>query len=411
MKIIHVIAGKPQVIYLTELYNALKSIGVDNKIYCFSDTVNVFGHYDTSHIKNVDFSQEVFDELNSCDYIFYNDLPMADYPKRKEFADMVIDKITTKQILFNNIHSYRAAVKYYGDLLKNEEFMKSFDKYVTFSKNNLVYKKYCQVVGEDYADSRYVHMLHPYKFDDEHKLWKDFDFKKKRITYLGRPAKFKDPCRLIKMNINGVADAGYECEMRGILMTIGCTGLWNLRFKFDENDKPTKEISPYTFFPSVTWRQEHGLDKKDPLIDYPRIDKKVWVFGPYSHDEGMSAISNSMFGADFYGFDEDVYGDQIEYVFFEMVDAGVIPIFDKHCGECCHTYINGESTGKSFAELETGLFVDKNCDNIGEVLIKMNKYSSDKDFYESERKRIYDLFKKHTDPQAIANNLLEELKK
>ena len=105
MKIIQVITGHPQVIYLTELFNGLKSIGVDVKIYCFNDEVNVFGHFDTSHISNVEYTQDVFDELNSCDFVFFNDIPHVKYEHTDEFIDMVVNKITAPKIFFNNIHS------------------------------------------------------------------------------------------------------------------------------------------------------------------------------------------------------------------------------------------------------------------------------------------------------------------
>ena len=412
MKIIQVITGHPQVIYLTELFNGLKSIGVDVKIYCFNDEVNVFGHFDTSHISNVEYTQDVFDELNSCDFVFFNDIPHVKYEHTDEFIDMVVNKITAPKIFFNNIHSYRAAIKYHGDLLKNKEFMSAFDKYVTFDKANKVYLKYADLIGKDLADSRYVHMLHPYKFDDEHKRWKKFDEKQKRITYLGRAASFKDPCRLIKMNLNGLSDAGYEAEMRGILLTIGCAGMWNLRFKFDENGNQTKEKSPYTFFPTGPWRKANKFTKEDPLIDHPkRTDNKVWVFGPYVHDEGMDAVSYSMFGADFYGFDEDLYGDQIEYTLFEMIDSGTIPVFDLHCAEHCHVYENAESTGKTIKEMDLGIFVDRDCSNMKDVISKLDKLSSSKKEYEAERNKVYEAIKKHTDPKAVCKNLIENLKK
>ena len=148
------------------------------------------------------------------------------------------------------------------------------------------------------------------------------------------------------------------------------------------------------------------------MIDHPkRTDNKVWVFGPYVHDEGMDAVSYSMFGADFYGFDEDLYGDQIEYTLFEMIDSGTIPVFDLHCAEHCHVYENAESTGKTIKEMDLGIFVDRECSNMKDVISKLDKLSSSEKEYEAERNKVYEAIKKHTDPKAVCKNLIENLKK
>ena len=94
-----------------------------------------------------------------------------------------------------------------------------------------------------------------------------------------------------------------------------------------------------------------------------------------------------------------------------MIDSGTIPVFDLHCAEHCHVYENAESTGKTIKEMDLGIFVNRDCSNMKDVISKLDKLSSSEKEYEAERNKVYEAIKKHTDPKAVCKNLIENLKK
>lgn len=397
------------IIYVTQLYEALKENGYDVEVWSFTRSTDAYEHFDISYIKEVEFTQDTIDELNTCDLVFCNGMPRKKCQVREQYIDLFVNKIKTKRILFSNLHRYRCLVAGYGDILKNKEFLDCFDHYVVFARNNEIFKKIAETVGEDVAQAKYIHMVHPYKFDESKSRWKYFDQKYRRITYLGRLVQIKDPTRLIDMNIGWLKDHQYQTEMRGIAMTISAVNFPNMRYRY-ENGKMVepKELSPYVFFPNIKFRKQLGLEKTDMLTHYNNRDERTWVFPGYENSAGLESISWSMFGCDFYNFEKNIYGDQLEYAIFEIVDTGVIPVLDKHTGECCHAYENAEPTEKTLIDCNAGIFVNKDLSNMNDVVKQMNELASDKDKYDEFRNNCFEIFKKHTDPIIVGKSLVNK---
>ena len=105
------------------------------------------------------------------------------------------------------------------------------DKIVGFSKTDDFALYYKEKTGSTTFDDKFIHLLLPYYFDDIHSQWKSFHNKYKRLTYMGRCTKWKDPERIIDI-CPTLAKHRFECEMRSILKTIAVVKFKDLIYNY-----------------------------------------------------------------------------------------------------------------------------------------------------------------------------------
>ena len=251
MKIIQVLSnfsGTGQDAYLISLYHELVRQGHDVKMFYFSGKDIFSFDVSTINLFHKDFCQETYDEMNDADIVLINGLPhkKEDKSYRDAYLDMLQYHVTTRKVLFIHSHIYNSWSRAnYIERLVTKDFLCSIDKICSFAPESLVMKKFAITMGKDEFDKRFIHLFHPYVFNKN--LWVDAKNKQKKISYLGRLVKLKDPERLIDMR-NELWDNGWQVEMRGVVRSIGALGFRNLCFNFDENGKMTKEPSDATVF-------------------------------------------------------------------------------------------------------------------------------------------------------------------
>lgn len=429
MKIIQLLArieGSGVTKYVTELNKALITIGHNVEIIYINPYLD---NGNTTHtgltIDNCnlyDWGSDTIEHLNSADLVIVNSIIDKKSSMRNTWIDLIINCITTKKVIVINDHKVQTFTSYYGDLLKNKDFWLSFDKICTFSYNNKVYEKIRNLIGEELATIKYMHLMHPYFFNDDIKnTWKQNRLK--RICYLGRHATFKDNVRLLRGRDN-FWKHNYELEMRGIRPVMNVITIPYFKYVLDEQGKPVEkvpyvrgdkyELSPYTYWcdDGKKWRTEHGYDSanNDPLVNIPREKDRIYIFGSYKNNEGLEILSNYAFGCNFYNLDNsNCYGDNWEYVCFEMIEHGVIPLFDYNAGSSIYPYINGIKQDKSFAESGYGIFIKKDLSNVENCLDLMDNLYNNKYEYNKFIEKLYNVYKEHTNPIAIAKQFINEI--
>ena len=414
MKIIQIIAnisGGGMTKYICELNKSLQLVGADIKIWRFlidkefnSDMIDS----ENIIIEDKTFDEDTINELNSCDYVFVNGMPLKKHPEdfKNNYINM-IKNLKSKTVLFNNAHHWRSIIANYGKVFLDKELMMSFYKIAAFSKGNEFFAKMIELYGDE-IEKKYVHLQLPYEFDSSKSLWKKFEDKYPRATYFGRPGGWKDPGRIIAMQPELIKN-GFEGEMRGILRSISITSIPNLVYHFDENGNATSEKSRITQFITNKWKTEHGFDINDSLITYTDRHNKVFIFGPYQNAEGMEAISYSMFACDFYHLKNHQYGDTLEYALYDIINVGSIPMCDYGMGQHLYANENGLPTNKTLVDLNCGIFVNDDLSNISDVICEMKQCTKNAENYDKLRNYIFEIYKKHADPKGIATQLLTEL--
>jgi len=223
-----------------------------------------------------------------------------------------------------------------------------------------------------------------FDFDSLRQYWKPCAEQKRRISYFGRFAGFKDPQRIITMqphleNVNIIG------EMRGIERSIGSLEL----FYEDRNDRDN------------TYRTNiHEIKKSD--TDITQTIDKVWIYGPYNRIEGIEELSTSMFGADFYNLDATAYGDNMEFAMCEIISCGSIPVFDKHWADNCN-HLNGTLFGdlKDFA-------VYSDINDLEDTAKQLDELANDTEARIKRRESCFEIAKSHADNSVVYKAMHEK---
>lgn len=403
--------------YVIEINKGLKANNVDVELFVFDyNQTYVSGNLDIDPnviVKYVKFEQSVFDKLNTADAIFFHDMPLAKMEQGyiDSWVDMVKNKINgPKKVQFINAHNWSTNSKANGDLVRKKDFLDLMDKVVGFSKTDDFALYYKEKSGSTTFDDKFIHLLLPYYFDDTHSLWKPFHNKYRRLTYMGRCMKMKDPERIIEI-CPTLAKHGFECEMRGILRTIAVIGFKNLIYNYGTKDKSDK-----TFFLTKKYRDAHNISKEDNCVHLPREFKdKVYVFGEFKNKEGMEMISWSLFGCDFFNVPskkeeaKNDCGDNGEYVMVEMFDVGTIPLVDYDFAKNCKLYKDGEWTGETWLSANLGIPLKDDLSNLDDVLNKMHELSNNEEYYNKYREYCFNKAKEHHNPTDIVKHLLIDI--
>jgi hypothetical protein len=215
-----------------------------------------------------------------------------------------------------------------------------------------------------------------FDFESLKQYWKPVTSQKRRISYFGRFAGFKDPKRIIEMQPL-LEQKGIVGEMRGIERSIGSLDL----FYSDLTDRKN------SYKPNI-----YEVKKNEEVA---QTTDKVWIYGPYNRLEGVEELSTSMFGADFYNLDASAYGNNLEFAMCEIIACGVIPVFDKHWADNC-THIDGTL----FAELKNfAIYSDK--DDLQSSVNEMNELANDNYAREKRRESCYEIAKRHCDNDVV----------
>lgn len=397
--------------YTNELHSLLASLDdiITEVIQIESayDIKNKRGGTQLFNYKLLKANEDTAKLLNSADLVIVNSLPDKKDPDRENILDFIKDSITTKKYFAINDHDSISLNAFQGDILHRKELMSSFDGLLSFDKRLQPIKALKELIGEDNLNSKFKRLIHPYSFGDTSN-WLKASEKNNRITYFGRFSWTKDPQRLIRGG-DTFRKYGFATDMIGIKRSIATACCQNLLYEFNVYEYYDKALrqDAIKIGPSKKTNCDGTkvtIDKKekcDDVLYKERDPSKTYLFGGYRRDLGLEIIRHSSFMADFYSLPKSpYYGDTLEYVLYEAIDNGTIPIMDYCYGECIHV------DGKSLIELNAGIFLKRDLSNIEECCTKMKELVSNDELYHNYLLNILEVAKKLTDKNLIISNLL-----
>lgn len=416
MKIIQLLArveGAGVTRYTIELGNAMKELGHEVEVIyvkAHDKPEMVARKQNFENITEYDYSDETVKHINEADLVIINSIisKKADEKYKTAWYDMVQNKITTKKVIVLNDHKASGTASYYGTIYKNEDFWLSFDHICTFSPTGevpMMIKRFMK--DENEFTKRYIHLLHPYKFDDTHNTWQNFSDKKRRVTYLGSQSLIKDPMRILRGREHFYRH-DYELEYRGIMRTINMATQPDLIYSWDENGNkgPSKAC---IWADDKKWRLANNIALDDNMIDTKRQKNWIYIFGEFIREEGLYVVSKSAFGCNFFNLKNPINcGDNLEYSIFEMIDRGTIPLLDYDTANNVYLYVNGEKTNKTLYDLGLGVFLKMDLSNAEECMQQMDKLMNDENAYNEMRNKLFDYYKQHCDPLANTKKFIED---
>lgn len=356
--------------------------GMDCDIYASSDKKwprrdsqsNSIIEYSNDEIKSL--SRKFNDEY---DIVYYQSLP-AKKGHSDEYKDLFFEHLVCNvnrpiKVSHQNDHKLQSLTRNHNIW----ETMANMDACFTHSLSS----PFAEKMKEHNPNVPILKMGLGFDFDSLLQYWKPVETQKRRASYFGRFAGFKDPQRIISMQ-PFLEKAGIYSEMRGIERSIGSLDL----FYSDLNDRANSY-------------RENILEIKKDTDTTPDLGK-VFIYGPYNRLEGIEELSYSMFGADFYNLDKTSYGNNLEFAMCEIIASGAIALFDKHWSDNC-THINGTP----FSELKQfAVYSDRN--DLQGTVDQMLELANDNSKREKFRKSAFELAKSHCDNSIVYRDMHEK---
>lgn len=382
--------------YVIELCNYFSKHSIKHTLYVVDDKkwprakAQVMPEYVTINKNNINI---IYKDLNKHTHVILNSVPSTKHSQEIQdgFLEMykkienpfrIIMQIDHKLQSISRNANYYELCKLSDGILSHSNTSPFFKKLKTLQGNNVQYKFLKIHLSYDFSK------LAKYRQNDH----------LKKITYLGRHAGFKHPDRLFGF-VPYAKKNQLHLEMRGIERSIGALYMfYDGDPKLKNARKDVAEVSKKNLM--------NGLltDHKDR--DY----SKVYIYGPYNHDEGMKALSSSMIGADFYHLDPEAYGDNFEYAQCEIIGVGTIPMFDYTWAENVHIYNKGVKTDQTFLDLDTyGFFVKKDLSNVEEVVDRINEVWNSPQLKKQYLETSFEVTRDHCDVEYNLNRFVEDL--
>jgi hypothetical protein len=221
-----------------------------------------------------------------------------------------------------------------------------------------------------------------FDFNSLKKYWKPVEEQKRRVSYFGRFAGFKDPKRIIEMQPL-LSQQNIISELRGIERSIGSLDLFYDDLK-DRDNSYKKNIYEV---------------KNNEIIE--QTIEKAYIYGPYNRLEGIQELSTSMFGADFYNLDEEAYGDNMEFAMCEIIASGSIALFDSHWAINCK-----HANGTLFNDIKDfAIYSDKN--NFQATVDEMVELANNNELRQKRRLSQFEIALEHSDNSKVYKQMHE----
>lgn len=380
--------------YAIELNKYLIKHNIETNVYVVTDkkwgraNFQVFPSFNEITSENIN---DIIKQLNMCDYIFIHSVPSIKHSKSCIDSFLHLIKSTeSKKVFFQNDHKsqslHRNANLY--------EICSYCDIIAAFNTTCAFFKKLKENFGSTIVN-KYVHLHNGFNFDEILSYRKENHSKK--ITYLGRFATFKDPNRLLNI-IDKTKENNILLEMIGIERSLGALSIF-----YEDIDKRISNSK-------IIEVNKKSIEKGIQLEDSKRDLSKVYIWGPYIYNEGLTQLSTALVGCDFFNLDASAYGDNLEYAQCEIVGVGCIPLFDYHWAENCFIHKDGKQTNQRFIDVnEYGLFLKKDCSNIDEIIDKINIIYNNKHIHKRYQECSYEITKNHCDLDSVFDMLINNI--
>lgn len=311
-----------------------------------------------------------YEILNNYDYVFIQSI----MPKIKnkdndnlEIWKKILNTIKVKVIFFNHDHNILSIKRNIGIKETCDKAYKIF----TLCKNN-DFCKYIKTLG-DYENK--LEVFEPmYNFNKNN--WIDFDNKKiNYIHWLGRTTSWKryEDFFLFNKKFNNMV-----LLMEGLEKSIAFTTIKKLKEKINYNDL---------------------IGKKDYVLDKERIN----LLGPYNNKDMLNRLKYEGFGCQLSALKKKYINMNYEYSHCEMINSGVVCIFNKKWFEnCIHRKYK-----KPFTEINNSGIIWFDKDNIDKCIEEINKVANNKELYITYRNNAFNLWKQHASAEIIFNNIMD----
>lgn len=412
--------------YLFELQKAINNYIGECDYYVY-DCPSYFKEEDYKNMNNLGVKLITIDKSdilnNEYDIVFaaYHVVPsQVTVNEAMGYYDLFTYRLPKpKTVLVFNEHRPSSVIKNYADNTYNKyaldiNFLMSFDKIMLFGEDTITSMFLRDKMGDYEYLKRFVPLYLLYTFDESKSNWVDYSNKLKNISYLGRPALFKDAHRLIRIN-NKLQENNFCVEMRGLGLKKTIEHLPDFVYEgINEYEVDKSKPSKVT-----QWYDTDNSEFKDidvyKMLDIPFNERngKIYCYGSYKLDEIYKHVNRIMFACDFFNLPyKECYANQTyEYCMAEFINNGIIPILDYDYGKYCYLLENAELTDIDFHKANMGIFLKKDLSNLDEFIETLNKLANNKEFYDDFRNKCFESWKKHTDPKSIVNKLIKDILK
>lgn len=367
-----------------------------NKHECniFASTDKQWGRRDAQEHEIIEFGNDEVETLAkkidaNYDIVYYQSLPSKGHSSEYQesfFKNMVQGIKQPVKLAFQNDHKLQSLSRNY----KIWETMAEMDGAYTHALTSFFAKK----MKELNPKVALLKMGVGFDFESLRSYWKPIDQQLRRVSYFGRFAGFKDPQRMIMLQ-PFLEEFNIISEMRGIERSIGSLSLFYNDLS-DRKNSYKKNI--------------YEVKRKEEKTVFQTIDK-CWIYGPYNRLEGIEELSKSMFGADFYNLEPELYGDNTEYAMCEIIACGSVPVFDIHWAENCK-FVDG----RLFSQIQNfAIYSDGSSESgLRQTAQQINELANNNKIREQRRNDCFDIAKRHCDSDTVyrevhqnATNLLE----
>lgn len=364
--------------YALEMQAWYKANGYQCDIYASSD--KQWGRKDAQENEIIEFDNDEVETLakkidSTYDVVYYQSLPSKSHSEEYQqafFEHMVQGIKNPVKLAFQNDHKLQSLSRNY----KIWETMAEMDGAYTHALTSFFAKK----MKELNPKVELIKMGVGFDFESLKQYWKPIDSQIRRVSYFGRFAGFKDPQRMITLQ-PFLQEVNIISEMRGIERSIGSLALFY-------NDLSDRKNSYKTNI--------YEVKKKDK--DLVQTPEKVWIYGPYNRLEGVEELSKSMFGADFYNLEPELYGDNTEYAMCEIIAAGCVPVFDIHWAKHCK-----HEDGRMFDTISNFAIYSDGSSETGlrQTAQQLNELANDHKKREQRRLDCFEIAKSHCDSDTV----------
>tara|TARA_Y100001937_G_scaffold89478_1_gene121030 strand:- start:1797 stop:3071 length:1275 start_codon:yes stop_codon:yes gene_type:complete len=217
------------------------------------------------------------------------------------------------------------------------------------------------------------------------------------VRWVGRTAMWKGPDIMIDFHNDHLRKNNFITMLEGLEASINYPAVL---YKNPKELTGRRDVINY-------FRPEKGIDineSKNPEYGTEEINKGAYLYGAYTHSEMMERMSLGGFGSDLMYFNENIYGDNVEYCHTDCFAAGVIPIFHKHfCDNVIH-----KKQGKPISECKDTGTLGVDAENAETVCSQMIILSNDNVMRDEWRNMMFEFWKDHCDSSIIYKDIINK---
>ena len=213
------------------------------------------------------------------------------------------------------------------------------------------------------------------------------------VRWVGRTAMWKGPDIMIDFHNEQLRQRNFITILEGLEASINYPAVL---YKKPKTMEDRRECINY-------FRPEKEIDNnpgRDPEYGSEKVNSPAHLYPGYVHAEMMQRMSLGGFGSDLMYFNDNIYGNNVEYCHTDSFAAGVIPLFHQHFMD----NVVHRKQGKPISK----------CENTGTIALNneapdlMVKLANDNNMRDEWRNMMFEFWKEHCDSTIIYNDIIEK---